>query len=57
MSSRHSDKLSRIEAKLDELQAMVYEMRGELKGWRQYVIFLSSITALVITLLFNMILG
>ena len=57
MSESVAQRLQRLEDKLDEISTVVYEMRGELKGWKQQVIFLSSLTALLISALIRIIMG
>ena len=57
MSESVAQRLQRLEDKIDEISTVVYELKGELKGWKQQVIFLSSLTALLISVLFRIIMS
>jgi len=57
MSESIARRLQRLEDKIDDISRIVYEMQGELKGWKQQVLFLSSLTALLISALIRIIMG
>ena len=57
MSDSTLHRLQRLETKMDELMRLVYEMQGELRGWKQIVIFIAGIISLIISLVFNILVG
>ena len=57
MSDSVAQRLQRLEAKLDEIGSIVYELKGELKGWKQLVVFLAGIISLLISVAFNIVVG
>ena len=57
MADSTLQRLRRLETKLDELYRIVYEMKGELKGFKQEITLIAGVVSLIITLLVNIIIG
>lgn len=54
MTSKYTERLSRIERKLDELTKLVYEIRGELNGYKKYTTFMAGIVSIIISGILNL---
>jgi len=46
-----------IRRRLDEISAVVYEIRGELKSWKQQVVLIATLVASLITAVINIVVG
>ena len=57
MSESVAQRLQRLEAKMDEVSAIVYEIRGELKSWKQQVVLIATLVASLITAVINIVVG
>jgi len=57
MSESVAQRLQRLEDKMDEVSAIVYEIRGELKSWKQQVVLIATLVASLITAVINIVVG
>jgi len=57
MGDNIAQRFQRLETKVDEISAVVYEIRGELKSWKQQVVLIATLVASLITAVINIVVG